>query len=72
MSDFRHDGERGCGLARIRPKGHRGAQGPYVSELTPEKEAAPRGAFIRFGLIKMNKLKGERPHGSGRSPCCVQ
>ena len=41
-----------CGLAKARPKKGKGSEGPYASELTPEKEAAIREAFIRFGLIK--------------------
>ena len=41
-----------CGLAKTRPKERKGAQGPYAVELTPEKEAAIREAFIRFGLIE--------------------
>ena len=41
-----------CGLAKTRPKESNGTESPYASELTPEKEAAIREAFIRFGLIK--------------------
>ena len=41
-----------CGLAKARPKGGNGSEGPYAAELTPEKEAAIREAFIRFGLIE--------------------
>ena len=41
-----------CGLAKTREKDRKGAEGPYASELTPEKEAAIREAFIWFGLIK--------------------
>ena len=41
-----------CGLAKTRHTGRKGPHGPYASELTPEKEAAIRAAFIHFGLIK--------------------
>ena len=41
-----------CGLAKTREKDRKGAGGPYAAELTPEKEAAIREAFIRFGLIE--------------------
>ena len=41
-----------CGLAKYRPRKGDGPEGPYGAELTPEKEAAIRAAFIRFGLIK--------------------
>ena len=41
-----------CGLAKTRPKESKGIESPYASELTPEKEAAIREAFIRFGLIE--------------------
>ena len=41
-----------CGLAKARSTGKKGPHGPYASELTPEKEAAIRAAFIHFGLIK--------------------
>ena len=41
-----------CGFAKTRPKDRKGPEGPYVAELTPEKEAAIRAAFIHFGLIK--------------------
>ena len=41
-----------CGFAKTRPKKGEGPEGTYASELTPEKEAAIRAAFIHFGLIK--------------------
>ena len=41
-----------CGLAKTRPKDSKGPEGLYAAELTPEKEAAIRAAFIHFGLIK--------------------
>ena len=41
-----------CGLAKARSAGKKGPHGPYASELTPEKEAAIKAAFVRFGLIK--------------------
>ena len=41
-----------CGLAKTVSKECGGPQGPYESELTPEKEAAIRAAFKWFGLIK--------------------
>ena len=41
-----------CGLAKYRPKKGEGPEGHYASELTPEKEAAIRAAFVHFGLIK--------------------
>ena len=41
-----------CGLAKTREKERKGAGGPYASELTPEKEAAIRAAFVRFGMIE--------------------
>ena len=41
-----------CGLAKYRPKTGTGPEGHYASELTPEKEAAIRAAFVRFGIIK--------------------
>ena len=41
-----------CGLAKTRPKESKCVESPYASELTPEKEAAIREAFIRFGLIE--------------------
>ena len=41
-----------CGLAKTRGTGQKGPHGPYAAELTPEKEAAIREAFIRFGLIE--------------------
>ena len=40
-----------CGLAKARSTGKKGPHGPYASELTPEKEAAIKAAFVRFGLI---------------------
>ena len=40
-----------CGLAKTRPKKGEGPEGTYAAELTPEKEAAIRETFIRFGLI---------------------
>ena len=41
-----------CGLAKAMPKENKGPIGRYASELTPEKEAAIRAAFARFGLIE--------------------
>ena len=41
-----------CGLAKSRPKKGEGPEGTYAAELMPEKEAAIRAAFIRFGLIE--------------------
>ena len=41
-----------CGLAKTVSKECGGPQGPYESELTPEKEAAIREAFKWFGLIE--------------------
>ena len=43
------------GLAKYRPKAGTGPEGHYASELTPEKEAAIREAFIWFGLLKSDK-----------------
>ena len=40
------------GLTETRPKMRKGAQGPYATEPTPEKEAAIRAALIYFILIK--------------------
>ena len=41
-----------CGLAKNEYKGRK-ASGKYAApELTPEKEAAIRAAFIHFGLIE--------------------
>ena len=41
-----------CGFAKTRPKKGEGPEGPYATELTPEKETAIRAAFNHFGLIK--------------------
>ena len=41
-----------CGLAKTVCKERGGPQGPYESELTPEKEAAIREAFKWFGMMK--------------------
>ena len=41
-----------CGLAKTRPRKGEEPEGTYAAELTPEKEAAIREAFIRFGLIE--------------------
>ena len=41
-----------CGLAKTVHKEHCGPHGRYASNLTPEKEAAIREAFIWFGLIE--------------------
>ena len=41
-----------CGLAKARSTGKKGPHGPYAAELTPEKEAVIKAAFIHFGLIE--------------------
>lgn len=41
-----------CGLAKLNHREGKGPEGPYASELTPEKEAAIRAAFIWSGLIE--------------------
>ena len=41
-----------CGLAKVQHKGPKGAHGPYVAELTPERANAIREAFRWFGIIK--------------------
>ena len=41
-----------CEHAKLNRREGKGPEGPYAAELTPEKEAAIRKAFIRFGLIK--------------------
>ena len=41
-----------CGLTDTRSKERKGAQGPYTTELTPEKEAAICATLIHFDLRK--------------------